>query len=55
MMNRRSLLKLSALGGGTAALAPFFQHLALADTRGATGQMPLRFVFVVKASGLQAE
>ena len=42
------------MGAGAVALAPFLQHLKMAH--GTTGQqLPKRFVFVVKSSGLQAE
>ncbi|MFT5465321.1 MAG: hypothetical protein ACI8UO_000415 [Verrucomicrobiales bacterium] len=51
MTNRRSILKSVTLGAGATALSPFLRHLAAEET----GEMPKRFVFVVKSSGLQAE
>jgi hypothetical protein len=45
--SRRNLLK----GAGATLLTPFLAHLDAA----AKGQLPKRFVFVVKSSGLQAE
>jgi len=54
MIDRRTALKGMTMGAGTVALSPFLQHLKMAH--GATGQqLPKRFVFVVKSSGLQAE
>ena len=50
-MNRRNVLKGVTLGAGATALAPFLEHLQGAEK----GDLPKRFVFVVKGSGLQAE
>jgi hypothetical protein len=50
-INRRTVLKGITLGAGAAALSPFLKHLAAAETQ----QLPKRFVFVVKSSGLQGE
>jgi hypothetical protein len=50
-INRRSALKGITLGAGAVALSPFLRHLAAAETQ----QLPKRFVFVVKSSGLQSE
>ena len=54
MIDRRGALKGMTMGAGAVALSPFMQHLKMAH--GGTGQqLPKRFVFVVKSSGLQAE
>ena len=45
--SRRTLLK----GAGATMLAPFLAHMEAAEK----GNLPKRFVFVVKSSGLQAE
>lgn len=50
-VDRRTALKGVSLGAGAIALSPFFQHLQAA----ARQQMPRRFVFVVKSSGLQGD
>lgn len=55
MTTRRSLLKGITLGAGSVALSPFLNHLARLDAKDEDQQLPKRFVFVVKASGLQAE
>jgi len=55
MTTRRTLLKGITLGAGSAALSPFLNHFVKLDAAGAGDQLPKRFVFVVKASGLQAE
>ncbi|MFT5731585.1 MAG: hypothetical protein ACJAZN_000382 [Planctomycetota bacterium] len=55
MMNRRSALTRMALGGGAVALSPFLRHLRMLDEPGEDAQLPKRFVFVLKSSGLQAE
>lgn len=49
--HRRTLLKGVSLGSGAVALAPFVNTLAAAEK----GQVPKRFVFVVKSSGLQGD
>lgn len=51
MPGRRQLLRGLSLGAGAVALSPFLQRLQ-ADEQ---GQLPKRFVFVVKSSGLQGE
>jgi len=54
MIDRRAALKGMTIGAGAVALSPFLQHLKMAYA--APGQqLPKRFVFVVKSSGLQAE
>ncbi len=55
METRRSVLKGITLGAGSLALSPFVNHLAMLDAKEPDKQFPKRFVFVVKASGLQAE
>ncbi|MGY8641067.1 MAG: DUF1552 domain-containing protein [Verrucomicrobiales bacterium] len=50
-LSRRQTLKGVTLGAGAVAFAPFLSHLRAAES----GQLPKRFVFVVKGSGLQAE
>jgi hypothetical protein len=55
MTTRRSILKGMTLGAGSLALSPFLNHFARLDADDADQQLPKRFVFVVKASGLQAE
>lgn len=55
MTTRRSLLKGMTLGAGSLALSPFLNHFARLDADDADQRMPKRFVFVVKASGLQAD
>jgi len=55
MTTRRSILKGLSMGAGGIALAPFVQHLSALDAKEADAQLPKRFVFVVKGSGLQAE
>ena len=50
-INRRSLLKGVTLGSGAIALSPFIKSLSAADQQ----QIPKRFVFVVKSSGLQGD
>ncbi len=55
MPTRRSLLKGLTLGAGSLALSPFLNHFSRLDADDADAKLPKRFVFVVKASGLQAE
>ena len=55
MTTRRSILKGMTLGAGSLALSPFLNHFARLDADDADQQLPKRFVFVVKASGLQAK
>ena len=52
MITRRKALGRLSLGASTLALSPFLRNLQRED---ATGELPRRFVFVVKSSGLQAE
>lgn len=49
MITRRSLLRGLSLGSGAVALSPFLRHIAMLEA----GQVPKRFVFVMKSSGLQ--
>ena len=49
--DRRQILRGVTLGAGAVALAPFQRHLKAAEQR----DVPMRFVFVVKSSGLQGE
>lgn len=55
MTTRRSLLKGVTLGAGSLALSPFLDHYLRLEAEDADQRLPMRFVFVVKASGLQAE
>ena len=55
MTTRRSLLKGFTLGAGSLALSPFLNHFSRLDAEDADQKLPKRFVFVVKASGLQAD
>jgi hypothetical protein len=61
MINRRAALKGVTLGASAMALAPFLKHVEMANaagdvsSSGGKSQIPKRFVFVVKGSGLQAE
>lgn len=55
MTTRRTILKGVTWGAGGVALSPFLGHLSMLDAQEPESQMPKRFVFVVKASGLQAE
>lgn len=50
-INRRTALKGVTLGAGAVALSPFLRHLEAAQQQ----QLPKRFVFVVKSSGLQGD
>ncbi len=50
-VNRRAALKGISLGAGAVALSPFLKHLAAAEKQ----QLPKRFVFVLKSSGLQSD
>lgn len=50
-INRRTMLKGVTLGAGATALSPFLRHLKAAEQQ----QIPKRFVFVVKSSGLQGD
>jgi len=49
------MLKGITVGGGSLALLPFLNHFARLEADDASDRLPKRFVFVVKASGLQAE
>lgn len=49
LITRRSALKGLSLGTGAVALSPFLRHLAAAESH----ELPKRFIFVVKSSGLQ--
>lgn len=53
--SRRTILKGLTVGGGSLALTPFLNHFARLKADDAAERLPKRFVFVVKASGLQAE
>ena len=55
MTDRRTVLKGLSLGAGSLALSPFLNHFARLDADDADTNLPKRFVFVVKASGLQAD
>jgi hypothetical protein len=55
MTDRRTALKGMTLGAGSLALAPFLNHFVRSEADDALRLAPKRFVFVVKASGLQAE
>jgi hypothetical protein len=55
MTTRRSVLKGMTLGAGSLALSPFLNHFTRLDADDADKRLPKRFVFVVKASGLQAD
>ncbi|MFT5302890.1 MAG: hypothetical protein ACI814_003707 [Mariniblastus sp.] len=50
-INRRTLLKGVTLGSGALALSPFIKSISAAENQ----QVPKRFVFVVKSSGLQGD
>lgn len=50
-LNRRNWLRGITLGAGATAFRPFLHHLEAAEQ----GQLPKRFVFVLKSSGLQGE
>ena len=50
-INRRSVLKGVTLGSGALALSPFLKSISAADQL----EVPKRFVFVVKSSGLQGD
>jgi hypothetical protein len=53
MIDRRHFLKSAALGSGAMALAPSFNQL-FADAQGPNaGQIPKRFIFIRKSSGLR--
>ncbi|MCR9115388.1 MAG: DUF1552 domain-containing protein [bacterium] len=49
--DRRSALKGISLGAGAVALSPFIKNISAAEGE----QIPKRFVFVVKSSGLQGD
>jgi hypothetical protein len=49
--DRRTVLRGVTLGAGAVALSPFLKQLEAADRQ----QLPKRFVFVVKSSGLQGD
>ena len=51
-MHRRQALKNISV---CAALTPFVNHLSMLEAKEKSNQLPKRFVFVVKSSGLQAE
>jgi len=55
MLSRRSILRGASLGAGSIALSPFLRHLEMLDREPAHRQLPKRFVFVVKGSGLQGD
>ena len=55
MLSRRSILQGASLGAGSVALSPFLRHLGMLDARESHRQLPKRFVFVVKGSGLQGD
>jgi hypothetical protein len=55
MTTRRNLLKGITLGAGSIALSPFLNHFAMLDAKDERKRLAKRFVFVVKASGLQAD
>ena len=55
MIDRRALLKGFTLGAGAIALTPFLKHMSMLNAADESKQLPKRFVFVVKGSGLQAE
>jgi hypothetical protein len=50
-LNRRDTLKGISLGAGALALSPFIRHISAAPRQ----QIPKRFVFVLKSSGLQGD
>ena len=49
---RREFLKLTGIGAGSLALAPFLQHMR-AHAAGDPAALPKRFVFVVRGNGLR--
>ena len=51
MTTRRHFLKSSSVGGGAMLFAPFLKGLEL-HAAGAEAAFPKRFVFIVKASGM---
>jgi hypothetical protein len=51
IIDRRAMLQRLAVGTGAVALTPFLNHMSMA----ANGEVPKRFVFVLKASGLHAQ
>ncbi len=55
MTTRRTMLKGVTLGASGLALAPFLNNFSRLNAADGDTQLPKRFVFVVKASGLQAE
>ena len=55
MHSRRSILRGGFLGAGSVALSPLLRHLRMLEFGPAQRQLPKRFVFVVKSSGLQAD
>jgi hypothetical protein len=55
MLSRRSILRGASLGAGSMALSPFVRHLEMLDREPLHRQLPRRFVFVVKGSGLQGD
>ncbi|MGY8770945.1 MAG: DUF1552 domain-containing protein, partial [Pirellulales bacterium] len=50
-LDRRAVLKGISLGAGALVLSPFIRSISAAEAK----QIPKRFVFVVKSSGLQGE
>ena len=55
MHSRRSILRGGFLGAGSMALSPFLRHLSMLEFGRPEQQLPKRFVFVVKSSGLQGD
>lgn len=55
MHSRRTILRGGFLGAGSMALSPFLRHLSMLEFGRQGQQLPKRFVFVVKSSGLQGD
>ena len=51
MSSRRNFLKSSSAGGGALLFAPFLKSVGV-HAAGAESALPKRFVFIVKASGI---
>ena len=51
LINRRELLKKTALGTAALALTPSFTHLAAANTKRSDRETPHRFIFIRKSNG----
>ena len=51
LINRRELLKKTALGTASLALTPSFTHLAAANSKRSDSETPHRFIFVRKSNG----